>query len=487
MTRYFVLKSCTLAALSALSAQAIASGYHFGAQSVSAVSTANSNEAEAADPSTIFHNPAGLTYLPGAQISGNLFLVAPSVKYRNAKGQYFVTHHPIQGKTSGTISDSVVLVPQLYASYQINDRVSAGLGLYVPFASATEYSMDSVLRYNVNQTKLTTYDINPTVAFKLGERHSIGIGVIAQYTDAKLRQFADFSPALSASLSKKLGKHITLPYGQGDGYAELEGNDWGFGYNIGWLWDVTDNVRLGLNYRSKVDHTLKGEGKWHLVGDAFKHPAYGKMAEAGIRGAGYVASEDVSVKVNTPESLSLHAMWQVNPKWKTFGDITWTRHSRFDDLVINWEKTKRAPDGVMPGPGNTVPSDKTSLRPHWKNTWKFAVGAAYQISDPLQLRIGLSHDRAPVRSADERLSTMPDNDRTILGLGAKYDINKNSTLNLAYAYMHIKSAHADVNGWCGSSVEMGAGAKSCVSSRASGSADYRSNAHIFGVQYTHRF
>lgn len=469
MTKHFLLKTSALAALAALSAQAaLASGYHFGAQSVSAVSTANASEAEAADPSTVFHNPAGLTYLPGAQVSGNLFMVVPNVKYKNAQGQYFMSGTPIQGVNSGKITDDVVLVPQAYASYQINDRVTAGIGLYVPFASGTEYQMDSVLRYNVNQTKLTTYNVNPTIAFKLGERHSVGVGLIAQYANAKLRQFADFGPVVGA------------PSGFADGYAKVEGGDWGFGYNLGWMWDVTDNVRLGMNYRSKIDHTLQGTGEWHLDGRAFQNPA----AVAGVRGVGYAAEESASVKVITPESLSLHSMWKVNPQWNVFGNITWTRHSRFSELDINWENPKYVANAAA---GGLTTSDKTTLRPNWKDTWKFAVGASYQITEPLQLRAGLSYDQAPVRSDNERLSTMPDNDRITLGLGAKYDLSKNSSVNLAYAYMRVKNATANVNGWCGGSVEMGPGATSCVSSRTSGSADYKSDAHTFGVQYTYKF
>ena len=38
----------------------LASGYHFGTQSVTAQSTANAAAAEAVDASTIFYNPASL-------------------------------------------------------------------------------------------------------------------------------------------------------------------------------------------------------------------------------------------------------------------------------------------------------------------------------------------------------------------------------------------------------------------------------------------
>ena len=96
----------------AFSAQAWASGYHFGTQSVSSQSTANASSAEAADPSTLFHNPAGLTQLEGTQVSINVNLVAPSVKYSDAEAYYPGTNQPVQGATSGNIRPkSIVVAP----------------------------------------------------------------------------------------------------------------------------------------------------------------------------------------------------------------------------------------------------------------------------------------------------------------------------------------------------------------------------------------
>ena len=83
------VKTSTILIGGALMAQAAwASGYHFGTQSVSSQATANSSAAEAADPSTLFYNPAGLTKLEGTQATVNVNLVAPSVKYSGASAEY---------------------------------------------------------------------------------------------------------------------------------------------------------------------------------------------------------------------------------------------------------------------------------------------------------------------------------------------------------------------------------------------------------------
>ena len=470
-TRHFSRIALLLAA--AFSAQAWASGYHFGTQSVSSQSTANSSSAEAADPSTLFHNPAGLTKLEGTQVSINVNLVAPSVKYSDAEAYYPGTNQPVQGATSGNIRPkSLVVVPHFYVSHRLNDSLALGLGMYVPFGSGTEYQHDSVLRYNLNELSVKTIAIQPTVAYKINDRHSVALGLVAQHTTANLRQYANFGAFLPGR-----------PNGFADGYASVEGSDWGFGYNLAWLWDVNDSLRLGANYRSKVSHNLRGDAEWKLVGAAFQTPMGGTISNV-IRANGYAESEAANVRIVTPESFSLHGMYKLTPRWSLYGDATWTRHSRFNRAELNFGNTKTVANPQNPAaPGR---SNQTILTPQWRNTYKLSLGASYQITDPLQLRFGIAYDQSPVRGANTRMSTLPDADRLWFSFGGKYDINQQHSLNLAYSYVHVKNTSANVNGWCGGTAS-GPGSQACVSSRTHGSAKFRSHSHILGLQYTYKF
>ncbi len=94
----------------------------------------------------------------------------------------------------------------------------------------------------------------------------------------------------------------------------MKGDDWGFGYNLRLAVDINERARVGMNYRSKISHTLKGDGEWHLVGNAFNDPVLGSTIQQGIRDRGYADKEDASVKITTPESLSVHGMYQNRPE-----------------------------------------------------------------------------------------------------------------------------------------------------------------------------
>ena len=468
------IKQSALIISTALIAQsAWASGYHFGTQSVSSQSTANSSAAEAADPSTIFYNPAGLTKLEGTQATINLNIVAPNVKYKDAKAYYPDGTEIIRApdgsanvERDGKITDDVVIAPHGYISHQVNDKVWLGFGMYVPFGSGTEYDENSVLRYNLNELSLRTIALQPTVAYKVNEQHSVALGVVAQNSKAKLRQYANFGAFAGAN-------------GMADGYAKVDGDDWGFGYNLAWMWDINERARVGVNYRSKVDHNLSGDAEWNLVGPGFANPLFAPQ----IRGAGYAEKEDASVKITTPESLSVHGMYKINPQWNVFGDVTWTRHSRFNKAHLKYANSKIVVD---PTTGGQTRSDETILNPNWRNTYKVAVGTSYQYSEPLQLRFGVAYDQSPVKSADYRMTTLPDSNRIWLSFGAKYDINKQHSINAAYSHLFIHNASANVNGWCGGT-QSGAGSQACVSSRTNGSANFKSSANILGLQYTYKF
>lgn len=447
----------------AISTSVYASGYHLGLQSVTAVSTGNAAAAEAADSTTIVFNPAGLTYLEGTQLNGNLFLIKPDIKYHNARGT-FTDGSNVQGPQNGNISNTVQAVPQVYFSHQINDKWAAGLGVYIPYAAKTNDSSDSVMRYNVNKTNVKAIDINPVIAYKLTERHSLGVGLIAQYLHAEIQKYADFTPVGSSLTGIPSSVLHQVAPGVFDARGTVKGNDWGYGFNAGWLWDINDDIRVGLSYRSKINHRLHGTARWQAEG------AFAQKYASMLDQFGYKPIEGANVQITTPEVVSLHGMWAVNPQWNIFGNVSWTRSSRLHDLDINFENVKSIDQH------HGLTADKTHIYTNWRDTLAVGVGASYQQSPKLQWRVGVNYDQSPVRSSSTRLSTIPDGNRWLFGAGLKYDVDKHNTLAFSYTYLHIQQTHMN---------QQDQGLH--VSSNVRGEANYRSNAHILGASYNYKF
>lgn len=467
MTPSTLKKTVLLLGTAFAAASVHASGYHFGTQSVNAQSTANAAAAEAADASTIFYNPAGLTKLDSSQISVNANIVLPSIHYEADSATDF-TGLPVQGSKNGKITKTTV-APHIYGAYKINDDLTVGLGVYVPFGSATEYEKDSVLRHNINKLGLTSIAVEPVAAWKLNDRHSFGAGIIAQHTSAELRKYADWGikskvDILTAKPPKPNGKAIAAAI-QADGHADVKGSDWGFGYQLAWMWDINDRARVGVNYRSKVSHTLKGDAEW-AADDAMAKQLWNSNMLAPL---GYTANEKARVKIVTPESLSVHGMYKVSDKANLFGDVTWTRHSRFNKAELVFEKEKTI--------GMSKKSDRTTITPNWRNTYKVGFGGSYQISEPLQLRVGIAFDKSPVRNADYRMNSLPDGNRIWFSAGMKYHIGKNHVVDAAYTHIHINDTSYRTAKASGNDVD----------SKGASSARFKNHADIIGLQYTYKF
>ncbi|MGL4387722.1 MAG: OmpP1/FadL family transporter [Snodgrassella alvi] len=455
--------SAVVISAAVLSSPVLASGYHLGLQSVTSVAAGNAAAAEAADATTIVSNPAGLVHVEGTQIDTNLFVIKPDIKYKNARGT-FSDGSAVSGPAHGNIANTAQLVPQLYFSHRLNERWGVGLGVYIPYAARTNDSSASVLRYNVNKTNVKALDINPAVAFKINDRHSLGVGLIAQYLHAEVQKYADFTPVGSAQTKIPPAMLHQRAPGAFDARATVKGNDWGYGFNAGWLWDVNDDVRVGVSYRSKINQHLHGTARWQPIGK------YAKQYAPLFAQFGFKELEGAQVQITTPEVVSVHGMWKVNPQWNLFGNVSWTRSSRLHELDINFENDK----AIDPVHGAT--SHTTHIATNWRDTYAVGVGASYQQTPRLQWRFGVNYDQSPVRSSSTRLSTIPDGNRWLFGAGAKYDVNKKDTVAVSYAYLHIQ--HTRMN-------QQDDGAH--VSSNVRGEADYRSHAHIAGVSYTHRF
>ena len=480
-------------ALGLASTQAAASGYQFGSQSVSGQGTAHANGAEANDPSTIFTNPAGLSRLDGTQLVIGGTLVVPHSEYTDNGSVRTVmipgsSAQPTGGNNGGTFAPKAVAAPTFYLSHKINDKITAGIGMYVPYGAKLDYGFDWAGRYALKSINLQSLNINPSISFKLDERHSFGFGVSAQYMDATLEQMADATTGLNAGVfqaayARALGLGLspaaaaTAAQGavkaaniSGDGLAHVEGNDWGFGWNIGYMFQLNESTRFGLAYRSSIKQSLKGTSTWtfdNVTGSIAGSP----LTPAQIAKLKH-PNASASVDVTTPETASANFFHQLNPKVALMGDVTWVRNSQLQQIDIKQYST--------PAQGDLV------LHQNWKDTWRVSFGSNYQLNDSWMLRGGVAWEQAPLQSDDQRHPAIPDSDRIWLSFGANYKINKQSSLDLAYSFIDFKNANVNYTDSCNPGGQKADGSL-CTGNGGTVKGSYKTYLQLIGVQYNYRF
>src|SRR5580704_18862201 len=179
-----------------------AGSFALNEQSVSGLGAAYAGgAAEAGDASTIFFNPAGIALLDQGefQLGGQLLL--PQATFNNQGSHYNLPNTPANGLplSGGNGGDGGVdhLLPNIYLSQPVfrspqYGDLTVGVGLSVPFGLETDYSPGWVGRYSALRSKLTTFDIQPTIAYRLFDRISLGASLDIQYASARFTQAIDF-------------------------------------------------------------------------------------------------------------------------------------------------------------------------------------------------------------------------------------------------------------------------------------------------------
>jgi long-chain fatty acid transport protein len=152
-----------------------AAGFRILEQSASATGQSGAFTAQADDPSAIFYNPAGMTQLRGVQTSLGTNLVGGHTSFSNPSG---VT-------ARGDFGASIAFPPpsNLYVTANLKDLgvtslgdLTAGLAVLSPFGILYRYSNDGPFSTAVTRQTLPLIDIKPTLAYKLNDQFSIGLG-----------------------------------------------------------------------------------------------------------------------------------------------------------------------------------------------------------------------------------------------------------------------------------------------------------------------
>jgi long-chain fatty acid transport protein len=382
------------ALLGGASALASAAGFALIEQSASGMGNAFAGAAATAeDASTVFFNPAGMSRLEGAQVTVGAHLIDLSAKFSNSassKPAAIVTN-PLGG--NGGDAGGLAVVPNVYFVMPIGDRLNFGVGVNAPFGLKTEYDDNWAGRFQGIKSELTTYNINPSLSFKVTDTFAVGAGLNYQHLDVDLTN------------AVVLGANT-------EGRADLNAKDDAWGWNVGVLFQPTPSTRVGASYRSKLDYKLEGTTS---VTTATGAPVA-------------AASGATNADITLPDSFSLSLAQRLNDQWEFLADATFTRWSDINRVnIIN------STNGTL----------RDSLVLDFQDTWRYSVGANYKLNDDWVLKGGVALDQSPVKGASSRSVRLPDNDRTWVSVGAAMKVRQSGKLDIGYSHLFIKNA--DIN------------------------------------------
>jgi long-chain fatty acid transport protein len=213
----------------------------------------NAFSAQADDPSALHYNPAGMTQLRGVEFMTGALLSGGTTTFTSPTG---VT-------ATGDRDGSLAWPPptHLYLTANLKDLgirafgdLTAGIGMTVPFGSVTRWPNDGPFRTATTFNTLPLLDIKPTVAYRLTNDLSIGLG-------------ADIYTFSGLFGEGHVERKSVWPGGGGiaaGAQVELFGADTAAGLNASLLYTALRNpdgkplANIGIVYRSQATLHLNG-------------------------------------------------------------------------------------------------------------------------------------------------------------------------------------------------------------------------------------
>ena len=177
------------------------------------------------------------------------------------------------------------------------------------------------------------------------------------------------------------------------------------------MYEFNENARIGVGYRSEINHKLKGDIKSQDAADI------GGIIPGGL------LNQDISAKLDTPAMFSVGGFYQLNEKWAVMAEYQRVFWSSFKSLDIVGDNT-----GLI-----------SSTKENWRDTNFYALGASYQLDHQWKARFGVAFDQAAVTISD-RTPRIPDSDRVWFSGGLNYEYSDKLSFDLAYTYIKAKKA-----------------------------------------------
>jgi len=359
-----------------------AAGFSIDTHSARATGLASTSTAIMEDSSAVAYNAANILGVQKLDITLGDSAIIPKLEFT-----------PEGGNTQG-FKPTVVPPPHAFGVYRINEKMAAGIGVYVPFGAGANWVDDFVGRTKGYESQVAAYFINPTFAYQVMDRLRVGAGVSLIRGTVSIRRKLDFL--------------------EREGTVELGGAGWGFGYNVGAQFEAVEKfMSLGVSFRGPAKVSFDGKSDFQDVPAEFESTLVDQPVSAAITLPGSVG---VGLKVTPTEQLVLGL------------DATMVLWSSIDQFGVEFEN----------------PALTSFLPKRWENTLNVKVGAEYSVTPALAVRLGAAYD--PTVSPEETLTPdLPDATRYKVTAGVGYNFNP-VRVDLGYQLTLLKDSKSTAPG-----------------------------------------
>jgi long-chain fatty acid transport protein len=320
----------------------------------------------------------------------------------------------LDGNYSGD-GASTFYVPEFGYNRVIDNQLSVGVSVFGNGGMNTDYGDGGIPLFNGGNGDNTGINLQqafivPTLAYRINNQHSIGIGANIVAQGFKAWGLGGFdNPFFSTSA----------------GDVQDNGTDWawGFGLRVGWIGQLTDMVSVGAYYSSRT---------WMQEFDEYK----GLFAEEG--------------DFDIPENFGIGIAIRATPDLTIAADITRINYSKIDSIANSVDNLYNCPALVYMMTGQFGGNPSSCLGGSngpgfgWEDQTVFKLGVQYRVNPEWTVRGGWNYAEQPI-PAKETLFNMlaPGVVEHHLTLGASWNISREQELTFQYTHAFEKEVNGD--------------------------------------------
>lgn len=319
--------------------------------------------ARAQDASTVFTNPAGMTRIEDSTLQAGLQSIFINVEFE------------ADAASGGGSTDAGGILPAASVFWvgDVGELGKVGMAALSYLGLELDYGDSWAGRYYFTEGGVRSLSLLPSGAYKINDRLSVGGGLNIMVAQLEANAaVANVDPGL------------------GDGAVEFYDTEWGYGINLGLLYEFSDSTRAGLSYLSQVKFDFSDELAVEGVGPTML---------AALQAAG-LAQGEVDATMRSPHSL-MASVYHDLGGFALMANLGWQRWSVFLETD---EALSVTPFATENG---------------YKNTWHASLGGQVELSPLWRLDLGLAYD-STLKDDGHRTPYLPLGEMWRAGLGAAY-------------------------------------------------------------------
>jgi long-chain fatty acid transport protein len=405
------------AVIAALPGLAFASGFQLSEFSAESLGRANSGGAAMADDATaIVWNPANLVLLDDPEVVFSSAIIRLGADFTKISATDAIGQ-PLSGNEGGPVG-KLGMVPGMFYAERLNDRMVWGVSFTAPLGLSTTYDAGSIFRYQAYYSRVAVLQVNPSIGISLSDNFSIGFGLDVQYMSVKLTSAVDYGLVCFSQVDPLTCSGLGLSPQNNDGLAEIEGDSVGWGLNFGATYHY-DSGRVGIAYRSGIEHQLRGQAKFFNTPSIF-------LAQ------GVFTNSAIGADFDTPDLLSISWYHEINEDWRISADYSATGWSSFQELRVIYDNPLQ-PDTVE--------------EEGWNDVTRYSLGVDFDLNETWTLRGGLAFDVSPIPDpvpfggatapSPSRTARLPGGDRFWIAFGATYALTDDTQISVAWDHLFL--------------------------------------------------